>query len=192
MPPSNFGPDRIAALDLGQTHTVWVPAGGRARFRFSFSAFNENASLIYTEDTLDPVVYRNNLYTRTEDWETTNHERHPKGFVMTGWHKNERYAEYEPTPWYQSRAKVFFSDATKASVGFEDIATDADFDDALITVNIFPPPWPARPFIVPGDATFTARHVLAFVFGAMAGGIAGLLFQEAVRTWWTGLRRREP
>ena len=145
----NFGPDNKQALDLSMTHPVSVRPGGRLRFRFSLEAFNENAAVIYTADTFDKVIERGH-FRGLEDWEFENASKDDAGFVITGWHKNfhpldpEVPMAYEP--WFQSIMKVFIETDKTVSVGFEDINDSArDYNDMLVTVNIFQPPPPPPP-----------------------------------------------
>lgn len=165
----NFGPDNQRVLDMEQTYTVWVRPGGRLRFRFSFEAYHENATLIYTEDTLEKVAERGNYFRSDDDWELQNNSGADAGFVITGWHKNSPPSS-EYVPWYQSRIKVFVQSDKVVSVGFEDIPTDADFNDAVVTVNIWsPPPSPPPPPPPALRARTFVRAATIFVAGAALG-----------------------
>ena len=170
----NFGPDNKRVLDMDQTHTVWVRPGGHLRFRFSFEGYHENATLIYTADTLEKVAERGNYSRSDDDWEFENSSAADAGFVITGWHKDT--IPGSSTAWYQSRIKVFVQSDKVVSVGFEDIPTDADFNDAVVTVNIWslpPSPPPPPPPALRARTFVTAATIFA------AGAALGL----GLRLW---------
>ena len=167
----NFGPDNRRVLDMEQTYTVWVRPGGNLRFRFSFEAFHENATLIYTEDALEKVAERGNYLRSDNDWEFQNNSGADAGFVITGWHKDT--LPYDSLAWYQSRIKVFVQNDKVVSVGFEDVPSDSDFNDAVVTVNIWSPPPPPPPSQQPSFRA-TIFVTAATIFAAGVALVLGL------------------
>ena len=183
--PSNFGPDNRQALDLSETMTVHALPGARVRFRFSFNALHENAVIIYDADTLERVVDRAKGFdVRDEDWDYEIHEGGVTAFLVSAWHKD---ASWNPSlPWFQSRMKVFVETDKVVSLGFEDAPGAADFNDAVVTVNIWPPapPPPPRP-------ARSARQVVGTAAILVAGVALGLQILRAATAPKTDITTRE-
>jgi hypothetical protein len=80
-----------------------VPA--RKRVLFDFSMLNgtwwENAIVIYSRETLEPIVERGNYARNLEDWISDNSSSdNPLDYLITAWHKNSPPRSREP--WHQS------------------------------------------------------------------------------------------
>jgi hypothetical protein len=160
--------------------------GARLRFRFSFNALHENAVIIYDADTLERIVDRANAFrVRDDDWEFENHARGGTALLITAWHKD---ASWNPSlPWFQSRMKVFVETDKVVSLGFEDAPGAADFDDAVVTVNIWPPPPPPPP---PPPAR-RARQVVGIAAIFVAGVALGLRILRPANAPKTDITTRE-
>jgi len=120
--PSLQGPDRNLAINLSDAFVtrIHVPTGKRLNVGFNVSGFNENAVIVYLEDTLFSVVERGNYNHPQDFWQSDpNLAGFPETYVISGWNK-----ESPPDggkPWRQSTVTVIFQNQFTTQVTFQDL-----------------------------------------------------------------------
>jgi hypothetical protein len=130
-----FGPDNSLSINFSGTHIIKVPAGDRLLFRFGFSAEWENSIIVYSKQTLERLVARNNYFGGTDEYITDN-SGNPNilEIIVTAWHKKSRPKGKEP--WHQSmRFKVQKVDDITI-VGFSDAGGDFFHNAEVFVINL--------------------------------------------------------
>jgi hypothetical protein len=131
------GPDETLPINLsnGFVARVQVPPGKRLNLGFNVSGFNENAIIVYLEDTLFPVVERGNYNRSQAFWQSDpNLGGSPERYVISGW--NKQSPPDGDRPWFQSGVTATspnefttistFQDLGPGSLGATVVATVAE------------------------------------------------------------------
>jgi hypothetical protein len=127
-----FGPDRTKQIDFGGTHTILVPPTQRILLRFSFSAWWENAILLYSKQTLQLLAERGNYNRSRDDYITDNSgSDEPLELLVTAWHKKS--PPKASASWHQSKRFKLSEGDHILIIGFNDDGQNHFYENAVVT-----------------------------------------------------------